>query len=533
MFNENPDFFPTPIQLIHKMLNKIDWKSGIKSILEPSGGKGDLIEAIHNRFKNSQYHHNRKKYDIDTCEIDPNLQAILKSKGHRLVHDDFLSYETYKKYDAIIANFPFSDGDKHLLKSIEMQSQGGEIVALINADTIRNTYSNTRKDLIRKLEELNAEVEFIENAFITAERKTGVTVALIHIAVPKIENNSILLDELKKEELHETKNEYNSRTLIESDFIRGIVQQYNFEIKAGLKLIEEYDKLKPLMLTSFNDNSNPVLKLSLEYEDKDGSSLENAYIKQIRSKYWKTLFSNDQFMSLFTSNLKQKYLQKVDELRDYDFSFYNIYTLRIELSKEMTQGVEDTIMELFEELTNKYHYYDETSKNIHYFNGWATNKCYKINKRVIIPLNAYDSWSGRFEPNGYKIKDKLTDIEKAFNYLDGGRTEEIDITEALKMAQHYQETKKIDLKFYTISFFKKGTAHLEFKDMELLHKLNLHAARSKNWLPPTYGKTKYKDMTAEEKQTIDEFEGENSYNKVMNNKQYYFIETSKLLQLTS
>lgn len=40
-------------------------------------------------------------------------------------------------------------------------------------------------------------------------------------------------------------------------------------------------------------------------------------------------------------------------------------------------------------------------------------------------------------------------------------------------------------------------------------------------------------MTPEEKTVIDDFEGEQSYNKVMSNKSYYFMDTSELLKLTS
>jgi hypothetical protein len=38
-------------------------------------------------------------------------------------------------------------------------------------------------------------------------------------------------------------------------------------------------------------------------------------------------------------------------------------------------------------------------------------------------------------------------------------------------------------------------------------------------------------MTEEEKTVIDEFEGEISYNKVMNNKDYYIVDSSNLLLL--
>ena len=84
------------------------------------------------------------------------------------------------------------------------------------------------------------------------------------------------------------------------------------------------------------------------------------------------------------------------------------------MTKNMVKGVEDTILTLFEELSNKYHYYDETSKNIHYYNGWKTNKAYIINKRVIIPLRAWDDIFGKMDYS-YTVKNKLSDIEKVFN----------------------------------------------------------------------------------------------------------------------
>lgn len=532
MFKDNPDFYPTPDKLQRKMFSKIDWKY-VQTCLEPSAGRGDLVEGIYKQFDYTKRYRNTKKYDIDTIELDESLRYILQGKGYRVIGDDFLKFDTYKRYDVIVANFPFSEGDKHLLKAIRLQERGGQIVALINAESLKNPYTNTRKELIRKLDEYNAEVEFIENAFTDAERKTNVETALIYINIPKIQYNSVIIGELQQEETHNNTNNYENNYLIDSDFIKGIVQQYNYEVKAGLKLIEEYNSLKPLMLGSFKDNSNPVLKLGLEYEDKEGSSLENAYIKQIRSKYWKALFDNDQFMGLFTSNLKRKYMEQVEELKDYDFSFYNIYTLRIQISKEMVQGVEDTILELFEEFSYK-HYYDEQSKNVHLYNGWKTNKAYKINKKVIIPLNGFNGWFERnYRPTDYTVLDKLKDIEKVFNYLDSGETEEIDLTQTLKMAEHYQETKKIDLKYFYITFYKKGTCHIEFKNMELLHKFNLFGSQRKGWLPPSYGNVKYSDMTAEEKEVINEFEGETSYNNVMKNKSYYIMKTEELLKLTS
>lgn len=538
MFKEVKDFYPTPIKIIHQMLEDINFKE-ISSVLEPHAGKGDLADAIIEKFKHahSSYYNRETVFDLDTIEINETLRFILQGKKHRIVHNDFLTYNSFKRYDLIVMNPPFSNGDKHLLHAIKMQESGGKIVCLLNAETLKNPYSNTRKDLISKLKQYDAEVEYISNAFVGADRSTNVEIALIKIDIPKDNHNSVILDDLKKQEQFKEEAANNYGNIVNADFIKGIIEQYNFEVKAGLKLIAEYNAIKPFMLNSFKDeySQNPVLKLELHYRDDDGNcTIENSYIKQIRIKYWKALFMSDQFMGLFTSNLRQKYMSKINELRDYDFSLYNIYTIKIELHKEMIQGVEDTILKLFEEFSNKHHWYDEMSKNIHYYNGWKTNKAWKINKKVIIPLNGFIdmqySW-GRYEPSNYKVVDKLSDIEKVFNYLDQGITEEVCMKSALKMAEDNGNTKKIQLKYFMVTFYKKGTCHIEFTNHELLHKFNLFGSQRMNWLPPSYGKVKYKDMTPEEKQIINEFEGQASYNDVMNNKDYYIVETSKLLKL--
>jgi hypothetical protein len=50
-------------------------------------------------------------------------------------------------------------------------------------------------------------------------------------------------------------------------------------------------------------------------------------------------------------------------------------------------------------------------------------------------------------------------------------------------------------------------------------------------LPPGYGKKLYSEMDEEEQRVINEFEGELSYKKVMNNPDKYILETNQLLML--
>lgn len=538
------DFYPTPQNIIDKMLCDLDFTM-IKSILEPSAGKGDIIEALRKKEESSKKNYGYKEYqfDIDCIEADQNLQHILKGKNFRVVYNDFLTYDTMKEYQLIIMNPPFSNGCKHLLKALEMQQRnGGAIVCLLNAETLKNPCTNDRLDLQRKLADYNAKIEFIQDAFLDAERKTAVEIALVKVQLPEVQRESFILEGLRKTQDQREFQTEESTQLIDSDFFKAIVKQYQLELEAGIKLIKEYYAMQPFILSQFGKDEKTgetiqkggcILSLDLSSnKDKYNNKLSiNEYIKEVRGKYWKALFENRKFIGQLTNNLQRDFYNKVEELKDYDFSLYNIHQLKIDMQKKVVKGIEETIINLFDELSYKYSYWDETSKNIHYYNGWKTNQSWIINKKVIILLNGfYDitySW-GRFRPTDYKIIKKLQDIEKCFNYLDGGLTEAVDLEESLKFAEEYGETKNIQLKYFTVTFYKKGTCHITFNNDELLKKFNIFGSQHKGWLPPSYGKKAYKDMTAEEKAVVNEFEGEKEYNKVISNKKYYLFDGNNL-----
>lgn len=541
MFNSNISFYPTPKKLIDKMTSSIKFES-IGSVLEPSAGKGNIAEEVAQRMKyaQSRYKDTIKDFDIDCIELDENLTHILKGKGLKVIHDDFLTLNTYKKYDLIILNPPFQDGEKHLLKAIDVQKNGGKIVCILNAETIKNPYSVTRKDLIQKLEDHNAKIEYIQDSFIDAERKTNVEITLINIDIPTCNRRNIILDQLKQDEKLRLLNEKkinNGNSLINGDYIKGIVEQYNYEGKAGIQLINEFASLKPLTLSKFDGNES-ILELSLvsnRYnKNGDNDNLQNDYIKQLRSKYWKALFTSEQFTKLLTTDLRSQYMNKVSELENYDFSYYNIKQIQVDISKSMIQSLEDEILKLFDEFSHQHSYYGETCKNIHLYNGWKTNKSWVINKKIIIPLSGYIdrsySW-GYYDPSNRNVIDKLRDIEKVFNYLDGGLTKDVEIERELKNAKLYEQSKNLKLKYFDITFYKKGTCHITFKNEELLKKFNIFGSQRKGWLPPNYSKSDYTNMSKEEQQVVDNFQGKDDYENVYKNLDYYIAKTEKMLLL--
>lgn len=544
MFKDNKDFYPTPKKLIEKMISGLDFYK-VGSILEPSAGKGDITEVLEEKKGIDRWGNRKYTYSVDCIEKDENLQHILKGKKYRVVHNDFLTFNTWKEYDLIIMNPPFSNGCKHLLKALEMQERnGGAVICLLNAETLKNPCNNDRITLQRKLEDYNANIEFLEDSFMDTEteRKTNVEVALVKVQLPEAKRQSVILENLRKaqEQREFNTNDYENNQVVENDFIKVIVNQCNMELEAGIKLIKEFYAMKSFVGANFvkdketgeTKQEGSILSLCLsschEKYYRDNVKI-NEFVKEVRGKYWSTLFQNPKFTGQLTNNLKKEYNKKVEELKEYDFSIYNICQIKLEMQKNLVKGIEETIIALFEKLSNKYHYYDETSKNIHYYNGWKTNKSWIINKKVIIPLDAWNSIWGKYEPYSTYTSDELKDIEKCFNYLDGGLTEAVDMDESLKFAEEYGETKNIQLKYFTVTFYKKGTCHITFNNDELLKKFNIFGSQYKGWLPPSYGKKNYEEMTAEEKAVIKEFDGgENGYNKVVSNKGYYLFDRNNI-----
>lgn len=518
MMKNFDEFYPTPESLFEIATEGCDFKR-IETILEPSAGKGDIVEYLQKKAKK-----NHMEYDIDCIEIEEELRSILKGKNMRVIYDDFLTFHTTKHYDLICANFPFSNGDEHLWKALELQKNGGAIIAIINAETIRNPYTNRRKALIQKLEELDASITFHQEAFLQADRKTDVEVAIVKVWIPKKEFSSKIYEELKAAQLKDAGVEGEMTDVAENDYIKAIVMRYELECNSCLNLIREYRSISPYILSELKESnySKPILQLKHGNHDLlEGG--ENRILREIRGKYWDALFKDKRFTGNMTSNQYDQYSTMVHKLKDYDFNLFNIKTIQIEMAQNLVNGIEECILKLFDELSHEYSWLPETGRNIHFYNGWATNKAHIINKKVIIPVyNIFSKIWNRFEYR-YDLAKKLSDIEKVFNYLSGSTNADHYLDVILQKAEKEQQTKNINFKFFTVTFYKKGTCHITFKDEELLKKFNIYGSQKKGWLPPCYGKKSYEDMTKEEKGVIDEFEGKESYQEVWSHPDQYLL----------
>lgn len=518
VFTEKKNFYPTPKEVIEKMITCMGKDiSRCTTVLEPSAGKGDLADGLRNAF----YH----EPQMDCVELDAELAHTLRGKGYPTVQTDFLTYYPDKKYGFIVLNPPFDKGASHLLHAMELQRDGGRIICLLNAETLKNPYSKERKLLVQKLEEYGAEIQYLQDAFLTesTERKTDVEVALVSFTIPERKKCSFIIEELKRA-TEEQYQDAEATAVVSGDFFHQMVQQYQFEMAAGKRLIQEAVAMEPYLLNSMREYSQPILQLNL--------TDVNEFVRKLRHKYWDGLFQAPQFVGLLTSNLQKELKSIISKMVNYDFSLENIQFIKEQIMGNLVGGVEDTIMELFEKLSAEYSWYPECQKNIHYYNGWASNQAHKINKKVILPINGFHAYGfSKGKLDLYYLQSVLSDIEKALNYLDDGTTAPVDLMRVLERANQEGSTKKIPLKYFRITLYKKGTCHIEFTNPDLLDKLNIFGSRKRGWLPPCYGRKTYSNMTGQEKSVIDEFQGKDAYEEVLNRKEYFLPGTLGVMSL--
>lgn len=510
MFKSNPDLFPTPEWLVKKMLSKVDFRNQkIKNILEPSAGLGHIIDVINsdiNRYSS---------YNICAIEIDNKCRNVLLSKNVKVIDSDFLLYNGLEQFDLIIANFPFSDGDLHLHKAIDVLFSG-QIVCLLNAETIKNPYSNSRKDLVSKLNKLDAKIEYLQNAFSDADRKTNVETALIYIEKYQNVETELFNNTTQNEDVFEDIKQDNA--IATKDNIHNIVQRYNQDKETVVNQIMDFYKnykkvSKYLTLAIIGEDiqrhSQNVKQDTKELTEIMKDKLNN-FITKLKRDYWLEAMQLDEVKSKLTSKKRKELSSELNQYCNMDFTVSNIKIFIENLVAKYPTMIDEAIEDMFDKFT-EYAFRDvrnqnnEYSKNIHLFNGWKTNTAYKVNKKIILPFRA--DYGNRLY--GDK-QDFLDDIDLVFNYFDNNNLENKLLT--FQSPTGYKEitktnstgkivacslesgvTKNIETRYFTITFYLKGTVHLVFNDLDMLRRFNLFVAKKRGWLPMNYGYTKEYD----------------------------------------
>lgn len=487
----NADFYPTPENVALKMIERFDWKALSKArILEPSAGKGDLADVIATKMSEFSRYTETARLSIHCLEVDPELQAAVRGKGFTLVGTDFLEFWPDEKYDLIIMNPPFSNGDKHLLHAWEILDHG-EIVCLLNSETLKNTFSQSRRRLAEIIEE-HGEVEHLGQCFTDAFRKTDVSVSLVRLRKERPAAGFSFEAGPETDKAANFSGGHFGDEIATRDLIGNLVTDYDRVREIFLELSEKIMELG-YYASRFGiykeDFTKSVELLVTSKPSRDlQESCYNDFVRKLKSRAWSTVFRLTKYNDLVSEGVRKELDNLLNDNRTMAFSRANITALLQTLLANRSNILHQCVVEAFDRMTK---YYKENREVIDgkAAEGWLTNDAWRVNRRVVLPAVIDSRWS-KPEVN-YERKQMLNDIDRGMAFLEGKSLEQVPAPMAKTLEAVFGQYRydaigtKIDTTYFTVRAFKKGTIHLFFKDEELWKLFNLTAAQGKNWLPDT------------------------------------------------
>jgi len=473
MFNDT--FYPTPNSLASKMWYKLDHKKPLSYILEPSAGKGDICDYLKTATRLGV---NNRDIKIDCIELNHELSNLLFSKGYSVVSDDFLSFKTHTRYDAIVMNPPFDNGEMHLLRAIALiEPHGGQIVCLLNAETIKNPFSNSRKTLLTKLNQLSATIEYIPRAFWNAERKTDVEVALVYINIERPLDSKNIFSEIEFEVAEELKDlafsDKSDLPIRKADVILNLIQDYEKEIRYLKRATEALLTYKQFMITK---GEQAEIKITLGYE-RDSLYRDtqfNEVLAKVRKRYWSKVVQLDVFSKYLVGDVLSKFQERIDKQSNIEFNYNNLMNVLRALSDVFCDNIGDSAVKIFDDIKAHSHY--DFSTNIHLYNGWKTNNGARVNKKIIVRV-----WDRYFFGDERTLPDIVVNLDKVFNYFDCFNQNHIDF-DSYK-ARRVKVGVMAEFEYFNVLAYKKGTFHITIKRLDLLDRFNIYVGQRKNWLP--------------------------------------------------
>ena len=299
----NKDFYPTPNEVINDMIFGLDLYD--REVFEPSAGSGNIVDVLNSLGAN-----------VSACEIEPKLREILQSKCN-LIGDDFLKLtkEDCSHFNYIVMNPPFSADETHILHAWNIAPSGCEIVALCNYNTLSNSYSRSRKELLSVINNYG-QSKNLGNVFTDAERETDVEIGMVRLFKPMAESD----DFSSFFETQDNDLSSNVEGIMPYNAIRDIVQR----VVGAMKIYDNQMEQAVLM----NDTIGLIggmKDLSFVMKNEDKQYNRETFRREVQKNAWSWVFRKMNMDKYMTSGVKEKINKFIVQQKNIPFTIKNIY----------------------------------------------------------------------------------------------------------------------------------------------------------------------------------------------------------------
>jgi len=477
-------FYPTPPALAKRAWDMFQKEP--ERVLEPSAGNGDLLQPVVRNL--------RRRVKIDVIEIDPTKHPLLQSKDFNVVGFDFLAFQAVGLYSHIIMNPPFAQGAQHLLHAWQ-HLHDGEIVCILNAETLRNPFSRERQWLAGLIAK-HGRVEYISDAFSQADRKTEVEIALVHM-IKRSDADALvgdLISDLRQEKDPSFDFTVDNQLAIPQGFVEDVVLRFNAAAIAAKDLAKAqavsayYRRLlgKTMKMVDADREPDPGSSSKSEKEQAPQCARRDfakAY-DDLKDAAWTSILRSSDVLSRLSSSAREKVQSEFEQIKKLEFTEVNIYGFLNGICQAQGEIQMGMLLDVFDEIS-RYH-----EDNTVFYMGWKSNGRHRTAgmkvkaRRFILPGFGTEAWQRNL---GFVCLSRLGDFDRVFAMLDGKHE---STTRGLKdiftdSFNNLVRGERVSGDYFEVRYYRKrGTVHIFPKSQELVDRLNLWVGRQRQWLPP-------------------------------------------------
>ncbi|OKB66125.1 restriction endonuclease subunit M [Serratia marcescens] len=184
----------------------------------------------------------------------------------------------------------------------------------------------------------------------------------------------------------------------------------------------------------------------------------SAITRNIDCSIWRDLMLKSGMISLMDAQSRDEWYKNLDEGELPEISEENILATFEQLHHSKGEVFERGVVNVFKGLSWDY----------------KTNSPCSFGKKIIINnLVTHNRWG--FSLNWGWRRDQLTDLERMLFLLDGKPIPDNRGDVTTRLMEHIRDHPGVQLyedDFFSIRYFQKGTAHLMFKRLDLVEKMN-------------------------------------------------------------
>lgn len=483
-------FYPTPQALAERAWAKFEDKNFIR-VLEPSAGTGDLLAP-----KRMTDRYGRRLYgQVDVIELDIRHHPRLREMGANVVGFDFLNHTNCAIYSHIIMNPPFAQGARHVLHAWQTLYEG-EIVAILNAETLRNPFSTERQRLAKLIAE-HGSVEFIADAFKgeSVEREAEVEVALVHLK-KRGDGADILgdmLENLRREQDKADELEFRMphELALPTDFVRQTVLNFEVAVRAAKE-----EAIAATRAAHFAARLGQTMEM-LQTKEQDANARElvpspqavrERFAKahaELKNAAWTQVLRSTEVLKHLSSKAQRRVESQFETIKTLEFSAANVYGFLEGLVGQAGQIQTDMLLDVFDAIVQHH------SENTVYYMGWKSNDKHRTagmrikRTRFILPGESCESWRSSVS---FELRQMLADFDKVFAMLDGKRQPAFGLVDLFTSTADFERLKageRLASDYFEVRYYKGiGTIHFFPRRMDVIERLNRFVGQHRQWLPP-------------------------------------------------